>query len=69
MRTDNEDVAQVPVVGHRRGDDAILGERNHSTVVEHSQHDNQDGGKVPACKTIGQCFKARFGIKHLSSKL
>ena len=46
--TSNEDVAQVPGIGHGGGDDAVLGQRDHRTVVEHGQQHDQDGREVPA---------------------
>ena len=55
--THDEDALQVPVVGHRRSNDAILGQRNHGTVIEHSQQHDENRGEVPA------------GPKHRRSKL
>ena len=39
--THDEDALQVPVVGHRRSNHAILGQRNHGAVIEHGQQHDQ----------------------------
>lgn len=49
----DEDVLQVPAVGDVGGDDAVLGQRDHGAVIEHSQQHDEDGGEVPAGRGRG----------------
>ena len=43
----DEDGLEVPAVGGGAGHHAVLGQRNHGAVVEHSQQHDQQRGEVP----------------------
>ena len=47
----DEDGLQVPGVGGWAGNHTVLGQSNHSTIIEHSQQHDQQCREVPAAKT------------------
>lgn len=58
----DEDGLQVPGVGCWAGNHTVLGQSNHSTIVEHCQQHNQQSWEVPAANMV-------FFEQHASVKV